>query len=499
MVAVLLTYGSALVLEHFAHLHVGIVIQSVVLTLTLARGQRNADTVDRAIGFAVLPAAAVAATGLSTLMSRHPDLGDALFVAAVCLTVWVRRFGPRAAKAGTTAVLPLIAVLVLRVPGGAPPYDYCWVALIALIAAFWVLVAQLTLWPEPAALAPVPATATAAGTVSTRMALQMGAALGTAFVVGRIAFSAHWPWAVLTAFIVCNGARGRADALHKGVLRAIGAALGTLVAAGIAGTGAFGAGDKASVVLILAVLGVATWLRPLSYAYWAGGVTAALSLLYGYFGESAQPLLRIRLEAILVGALIGIAASWLVLPVRTRDVLRRRTADALLPLGELLASLGAGPPRPAELRLHQARFDHGIGQLDGIAAPLEAHRALVRLLRPGGRRRPHRADAIDAVRRCVGPVHAIVGTAPDPEAIRLSAAVSANIGAVRRAIGRKPGPAYHRLPPREGDAPAGVAALTEIDSAMSALAALYPSRRRQDCGAGCQECDKTERAGPRTA
>lgn len=472
MVAVLLGYGSALLLEHFAHLHVDIVIQSVVLTLALARTQRGADAADRAIGLAVLPAVAVAAAGLSTLMSRHPDIGDALFVAAVSLSVWVRRFGPRAAKAGTTAVLPLVSLLVVRVPG-APPYDY-WVALIALIAAFWVLVAQLTLWPQPAA----PAPATTTGTVSTRMALQMGAALGTAFVAGRIAFSTHWSWAVLTAFIVCGGARGRADALHKGALRALGAALGTVVAAGIAGAGAFGAGDRTSVVLILALLGVGTWLRPLSYAYWAGCVTAALSLLYGYFGESAQPLLRTRLAAILVGALIGIAASWLVLPVRTGDVLRRRTAEALLPLGQLLTCLGTEPLQPAELRLHQARFDRSVGQLVVIAGPLEAQRALVRRLRPGGR--PHRADAIDAVRRCVGPVHAIVNhTGPDPEAVRLSATVSANVGAVRRAIGRKPGPgpgpAYRWLPPREGDAPAGVAELTEIDSAMSRLAALFPT------------------------
>jgi hypothetical protein len=67
--------------------------------------------------------------------------------------------------------------------------------------------------------------------------------------------------------------------------------------------------------------------------------------------------------------------------------------------------------------------------------------------------------------------------------VRLSATVSANVGAVRRAIGRKPGPgpAYRwlaPLPPREGDAPAGVAELTEIDSAMSTLAALFPTPRR---------------------
>jgi hypothetical protein len=51
--------------------------------------------------------------------------------------------------------------------------------------------------------------------------------------------------------------------------------------------------------------------------------------------------------------------------------------------------------------------------------------------------------------------------------------VSANAGAVRRAIGRKPGPGYARLPaPEGGRQEAAVAALTEIDAALSRLAAI---------------------------
>ncbi len=45
---------------------------------------------------------------------------------------------------------------------------------------------------------------------STRMALQMGLALAAAFLVGHLAYPDHWTWAVLTAFIVCSGARGGA-------------------------------------------------------------------------------------------------------------------------------------------------------------------------------------------------------------------------------------------------------------------------------------------------
>ena len=48
-----------------------------------------------------------------------------------------------------------------------------------------------------------------------------------------LALARYWPWAVITAYIVASGNRGRADVLHKGWLRvlgtAVGAALGTVL------------------------------------------------------------------------------------------------------------------------------------------------------------------------------------------------------------------------------------------------------------------------------
>ena len=38
---------------------------------------------------------------------------------------------------------------------------------------------------------------------------------------------------------------------------------------------AFPAGDSWSIVCLFAVLAVAVWLRPLNYAFWAAGMTAA--------------------------------------------------------------------------------------------------------------------------------------------------------------------------------------------------------------------------------
>ncbi|MER6526408.1 FUSC family protein [Streptomyces sp. NPDC001508] len=154
----------------------------------------------------------------------------------------------------------------------------------------------------------------------TRMALQMAVALAGAFVVERTLWPGHWTWTVLTAFLVCSGARSRGDVLVKGVWRTIGASAGTVVAGAVAGS--FGPRSDAAVVVIFSVLAVAGWLRELSYAFWAGCVTAVLSLLYDWFGQDSGDLLGTRLAGVAVGAVLGLAASWLVLPIRTPAVVR---------------------------------------------------------------------------------------------------------------------------------------------------------------------------------
>ncbi|WP_431896702.1 FUSC family protein [Nonomuraea sp. bgisy101] len=436
MVAVLLGYGTALLIG----LDLGAIIQTVALTWTLAWTQRTADLSDHLIGLVVLPVTALALAGTGSFM-------PAVFVLAAGVAIWIRRFGPRATKAGTLATLPLITALVVPEPIASGP----WTAVATLIAVFWVAVAQVPgglLGRTPAAAAERRA---GSGILpSTRMALQMSVALSVAFAAGHLAFPEHWTWAVLTTFIVCSGSRSRGDVLHKGALRALGAALGTVVASWIAGL--FGPRDPWAVVLIFAILAAATWLRPKSYGYWAACITAALSLLYGYIGQADPALLRQRLMAIVAGAVIGIAASWLIAPIRTVDVVRRRVADALAALADLL--------RGEDREYHRARFDHAVEQLGLLAGPLKAHRAL---RRRGG---PHLADAIDAVRSCAGPARAVNRSSREPETV---AAVLANITAVRLAIGRRPGPAY-----RPPSSPGADEALAEIDAALSRLAALFP-------------------------
>lgn len=485
MAAVLAAYGTALWLEHRAHLHLDIVITAVAMTLTLGRVQLGADRRDRLIGATVLAISAAGASEVSSLLQRHPFLGDAAFTLAMAGTIWIRRYGRQAAKAGAVMIVPFVTLLLTQGQGVFPhngAHDL-WSALIALVAAFWVAVFQVGAaalgFHEQRIRQPAPASLTAPSQgsakrvpASTRMACQMAVALGAAFAVGHLAFHEHWPWAVLTAFIVCSSARGRGDVLHKGVLRAVGAAVGTVV--GTVVSGAFPPADRWSVVIIFVVLALAGWLREISYAFWAGSVTAALSLLYGYFGQSAPPLLETRLEAILAGAAVGIAASWFVMPIRTGGVLKRRVAEALAALGRFL---GAPLGDQAEIRRREAHFRHAVTQLEQIAKPLRAQRFLAR---SGAR-----ADVIDAVHDCVEPVGTLAGIfaaadaedggaqdAEVPEWEPLRRAVASNVGAIRRALGRNPD-ARLRAGGPAGRSTAAGAALTALDSALARLGAIY--------------------------
>ena len=332
MTAVLLCWAIALALESTAHLHTDVLVLAVALTLTLSSTQRTANTRRRLTGLALLPVTAGASIFLGRLLASHYAIGAAVYTAGMALAIWIRRYGPTATKVGTLMALPLVALLV--VPGPALPPEmqsglvtWGWSALVGALACTCVWLVQALgdrfgPWraetadapdppPRPSRLHPRP---------STRMALQMAAGIAAAFALGHLLFDDHWPWVVLTAYVAASGNRGRTDVLRKGVERLAGATIGTLLATGVAAAGATG---HTAVALMFTVLTVALWLRPLSYAYWAAGMTCALSLLLGYFGQNAQHLLPARLEGIAVGAALSVASAWWLLPVP-----RRRTVAA---------------------------------------------------------------------------------------------------------------------------------------------------------------------------
>ena len=413
-------------------------VLAAVLALSLSRSHLAADRRGWLEALATLPLLGLATLAIGELLHRLTWLGAAVFVAVVSTSAWIRRFGPLAQRFGRLLALPMATILVV------PPLPHSarwpgWLAwllpmAVALLALGAVLLAQvagrLLRWLPPRAArepaeAPAASTSTMKPSAPVRLALQMAAALSCAFVVGFLAFPAHWRWLVLTAFLVNIGSLGGIDVLRKSVLRIAGAAGGTVLAMAVAG---HAGADPATVgALILACVFVGVFLRVFGYGWWVLAVTLALALLQTFEPAAAPLLLWQRLLEIVIGALIGVAAAWFVFPIPSADILRRRIAGALAAMSEAM------DPAVAE------RF------AEKVAGPM----ILVRQMRPVFRAHSflhRRAELqplawIDTLAACEAPVLALLARGETPGAVRKA------IGAARKAV-REPaalGPALDEL------------------------------------------------------
>lgn len=409
----------------------GPAVLAVVLSLSLSRSRLADDRRHRLESVLVLPLVGLAAVGVGMSLREAPWLGAALFVAGMSLPIWMRRFGPDARRLGSLLALPFVALLVT--PHGAavragPIPALLLPVVIALLATLWAAIAHALAvragWLSARAAVAADEARHAAShagetrgaglrpDASTRMALQMAAALALAFVAGHAFFEGHWAWLVLTAYIVGSGNRGRLDVAWKSLLRIAGAGAGTVVALLLD----FHAGNHGFLVagLVLAAVFLGVWLRPLGYGWWALFVTIALALLQGFSDAPASQLLAQRMVEIVAGAAIGVACAWWLLPVRSTAVLRRRMADALSALSAALD--------PAKPERTPAAFAAALDEVARIAPAFHALRVAT-----GRRRQPQPADWIDALLDCRAGAIALIESGETPADARRA------VGAARKA------------------------------------------------------------------
>ena len=404
-------------------------VLAVVLSISLARSHLDHGLRERLEAAVALPIVALVAAAVGLLLHWLPWIGGLIFTAGIALSIWLRRFGPLAARAGSLIALPFVTLLVT--PYARPIQVGPVLAMLMPIIIALIALASVTLFQTVArrlhVLSParndphVPPPLKSEGAMrpdaSTRMAIQMAVALAVSFVVGFVFFGERWSWIVLTAFIVQSGNRGRLDVAYKSLLRVVGATAGTVVA--IASATRLGSHDAATVALILVAVFFGLWLRPLGYAWWALFVTLALALLQGFTGAPAQIVLWPRLEEIVIGAIIGVAAAWFVLPVRSTAVLRRRIADALAALSDALD--------PAKPERTPDAFVVALARVEQAGTAFKASRFVTSRF---GLANP--ADWIDALMACRKPAVAMIDAGETPGAIRR------RVGAARKAVQQPP-------------------------------------------------------------
>ncbi|MCF8571958.1 FUSC family protein [Gordonia sp. HY002] len=195
---------------------------------------------------------------------------------------------------------------------------------------------------------------------TSRMAVQVAIATTLATVVGEAISASRWYWAVLTAFLVFVGTATRGAVLTRALRRVLGTALGVVV--GVAAT--WVADGHPTVLTLYCVVSVffMIYLGSLNYAIVAFFVTTLLVSMYGLLGVLDRQVLEWRVEETAAGALVGVAAAFLVVSTSSRpqliaaissyfdalDGLLQRTGQALTGTGDTESVVAAANALDAE-------------------------------------------------------------------------------------------------------------------------------------------------------
>ena len=160
-----------------------------------------------------------------------------------------------------------------------------------------------------------------------RQTVQLAVGAGLAIIVGTMLSQQRWYWALIAAFIVGIGAGSRGEAIVKGLQRLAGTLLGVLVGIGLATI--LSGHLIIEAVLSLIFVFLAFYAFQAAYGTMIFFITLMLSLLYGMMGLFKPELLELRLEETAIGAVIGMIATTVILPVRQSETFADKLDDFL--------------------------------------------------------------------------------------------------------------------------------------------------------------------------
>jgi uncharacterized membrane protein YccC len=207
----------------------------------------------------------------------------------------------------------------------------------------------------------------------TRTAIQMGVAVGAAIALGDVVSGRRFYWALIAAFVAFMGANNAGEQIRKALFRVAGTVAG--VAAGSLLVAAVGHHTGWSIAVILAALFVGFYLQRINYAFMVIGVTVMVSQLYVQLGEFTYSLLLLRLAETALGAAVAIVVIMLVLPLRTRRVLRVAVRNQVQAVGRLAGNasdrlLGQDHGTEGTLRSDARAVDAAYQAVTATAQPL---------------------------------------------------------------------------------------------------------------------------------
>ena len=170
------------------------------------------------------------------------------------------------------------------------------------------------------------------------MAVQVAIATALATLVGEAISASRWYWAVLTAFLVFLGTTTRAAILTRAYRRVLGTALGVVVGFALAWV----ADGNSTVLALYCVVCVffIIYLGPLNYAILAFFITVLIASMYGLLGVLNRQVLEWRVEETAAGAVIGVAAAFLVFSTSSAPELTTKIRSYFDALDDLLRQSG---------------------------------------------------------------------------------------------------------------------------------------------------------------